>query len=131
MLHTAFCAMVQVDALWDRTTSKLVDYSTLAFVLLLLPQLVKNAVALRAGNVELLAGLAWAVRLASCSRVHTCGYCTLYVSLLTTLPMTHRGFSPHSWRTHSFLGTFWTKVRGLQRASKQSACSPTMPCCSR
>ena len=101
MLHTAFCAMVQVDALWDRTTSKLVDYSTLAFVLLLLPQLVKNAVALRAGNVELLAGLAWAVRLDSCASVNTCDWCcTMFGSQIRS--MTHRGFSPHSWRTHSF-----------------------------
>ena len=64
--------MLQVDALWDRTTSRLVDYSTLAFVLLLLPQLVKNAVALRAGNVELLAGLAWSVRLFPCLSVYMC-----------------------------------------------------------
>lgn len=44
---------------WDRITTRLVDYSTVAFTFLLLPQLVKNALALKAGNAASLAGLSW------------------------------------------------------------------------
>eukprot|EP00892_Ulva_mutabilis_P003326 jgi/Ulvmu1/1365/UM011_0093.1 len=44
---------------WDRITTSLVDYSTVAFTFLLLPQLFKNALALKAGNAASLAGLSW------------------------------------------------------------------------
>jgi len=50
---------------WDRTTQRLVDLSTVAFIFLLLPQLVKNAQALAAGNPAALAGLSWVVRAGS------------------------------------------------------------------
>lgn len=46
---------------WDLTTLRLVELSTIAFILLLLPQLWKNAAALAASNAEALSGLAWEV----------------------------------------------------------------------
>jgi hypothetical protein len=47
---------------WDRSTARLVDASTIVFVFLLLPQILKNAKALAAGNAAALAGLSWVVR---------------------------------------------------------------------
>lgn len=47
---------------WDAITTSLVDYSTVAFTFLLLPQLMKNALALKAGNAASLAGLSWLAR---------------------------------------------------------------------
>ena len=47
---------------WDVITQRLVDVSTIAFVFLLLPQLLKNGRALAAGNAVALSGLAYEVR---------------------------------------------------------------------
>ena len=47
---------------WDGVTQRLVDVSTIAFVFLLLPQLIKNQRLLTAGNAAALGGLAWEVR---------------------------------------------------------------------
>jgi hypothetical protein len=56
---------MQATPSWDKITTKLVDFSAVPFVLLLLPQLLKNAIALRAGNGDVLMGLAWVVRSSS------------------------------------------------------------------
>jgi hypothetical protein len=46
---------------WDQTTKRLVEVATVAFIFLLLPQMLKNGRALAAGNAAALAGLAWEV----------------------------------------------------------------------
>jgi hypothetical protein len=64
---------------WDSVTQRLVDTSTIAFVFLLLPQLIKNGQALAAGNAAVLAGLAWEVRACfqqlDCRRVTSSAVC--------------------------------------------------------
>jgi hypothetical protein len=61
-LQESFGGYPRIREQWSRTTSKLVDLSAVAFVFLLLPQLVKNAQALAAGNGSSLVGLSWVVR---------------------------------------------------------------------
>lgn len=53
---------MQTHDRWDLVTTRLVDYSTVTFTFLLLPQLIKNALALKAGNAASLAGLSWVAR---------------------------------------------------------------------
>lgn len=47
---------------WDRTTGWLVDAATVPFIFLLVPQVMKNAANLSAGNAGALAALSWVVR---------------------------------------------------------------------
>lgn len=56
---------------WDNLTSSLVGASTLPFVLLLLPQMARNAINMTAGNSSALSILSWMVRLNPCKSV-TC-----------------------------------------------------------
>ncbi|KAL3144863.1 core protein [Trebouxia sp. C0009 RCD-2024] len=44
---------------WDQTTSRCVELSTIAFIFLLLPQVVKNYLSASSGNSEALAVLSW------------------------------------------------------------------------
>lgn len=46
---------------WDQTTSRCVEFSTIAFIFLLLPQVVKNYLSASSGNSEALAVLSWVV----------------------------------------------------------------------
>lgn len=54
---------------WDQTTSRCVELSTIAFVFLLMPQVVKNHLSASRGNSEALAILSWVVRRAWASCV--------------------------------------------------------------
>lgn len=58
---------------WDQTTSRCVELSTIAFIFLLLPQVVKNYLSASSGNSEALAVLSWVVSKAgtSLSTEHT------------------------------------------------------------
>lgn len=47
---------------WDRITSRCVELSTVVFVFLLMPQVIKNYVAMASNNSEALAVLSWVVR---------------------------------------------------------------------
>lgn len=46
---------------WDRATSRCVEFSTIAFVFLLMPQVIKNYVSMTTGRAEALAVLSWVV----------------------------------------------------------------------
>lgn len=46
---------------WDQTTSRCVELSTIAFIFLLLPQVVKNYLSASRGHSEALAVLSWVV----------------------------------------------------------------------
>lgn len=59
---TAHLQAKDFDKLWDTVTQRLVDVSAVAFIFLLLPQLIKNAKLIAAGNGAALSGLAWEVR---------------------------------------------------------------------
>lgn len=47
---------------WDQTTSRCVELSTIVFIFLLAPQVVKNHLSASNGNSEALAILSWVVR---------------------------------------------------------------------
>ena len=53
---------------WDRTTSRCVELSTVAFMVLLMPQVIKNYVSMTTGHAEALAVLSWVVRYADRGR---------------------------------------------------------------
>ena len=46
---------------WDHTTSRCVEISTVAFIFLLMPQVIKNYLSMSSGNSEALAVLSWVV----------------------------------------------------------------------
>ena len=46
---------------WDQTTSSCVQLSTIAFIFLLMPQVIKNHLSASSGNSEALAVLSWVV----------------------------------------------------------------------
>lgn len=48
---------------WDQTTSRCVEFSTVAFIFLLMPQVIKNYLSMSSGNSEALAVLSWVVSL--------------------------------------------------------------------
>ena len=52
---------------WDQTTSRCVELSTIAFIFLLLPQVVKNYLSASSGHSEALAVLSWVVSQAPAS----------------------------------------------------------------
>ena len=54
---------------WDQTTTRCVEFSTIAFIFLLMPQVVKNHLSASSGNSEALAVLSWVVRRAWASCV--------------------------------------------------------------
>ena len=58
---------------WDQTTSRCVELSTIAFIFLLLPQVVKNHISASSGNSEALAVLSWVVSSARVSCVYAAG----------------------------------------------------------
>lgn len=49
---------------WDQTTSRCVEISTVAFIVLLMPQVIKNYISMTTGHAEALAVLSWVVRYA-------------------------------------------------------------------
>ena len=80
---------------WDHTTSRCVELSTVAFIFLLLPQVIKNYLSMSSGNSEALAVLSWVVSNDQCLfkdgmsfRFHLCG-----TAGLPDVPLWERAFA--------------------------------------
>lgn len=59
-LHTLDMPSITTQK-WDKITTRCVELSTVAFVFLLMPQVIKNYLSMARGNTEALAVLSWVV----------------------------------------------------------------------
>ncbi len=55
---------------WDRATSRCVEISTVAFLFLVMPQVIKNHISMTSGHAEALAVLSWVVSTAESDAQH-------------------------------------------------------------
>ncbi len=92
---------------WDRTTSRCVELSTVAFIVLLMPQVVKNYISMTTGHAEALAVLSWVVRYADRGRPVTA--CCV---LLSTRRFFLQGYLTSLFGNVLLLGCFVDKQEG-------------------
>ena len=92
---------------WDRTTSRCVELSTVAFIVLLMPQVVKNYISMTTGHAEALMVLSWVVRYTDRGRPVT-ACCVLLSTRLFLL----QGYLTSLFGNVLLLGCFVDKQEG-------------------